>query len=65
MFLLVKNKALFLLAVTTLVSSSGWSQSEIIIKGKVVNEMGAPVKNASVKIDIHNTRTNNNGVFIL
>ncbi|MNU52195.1 hypothetical protein D3C71_412010 [compost metagenome] len=65
MFLFVKNKALFLLTVTALCSGLGWSQSEIIIKGKVVNEMGAPVKNASVQINIHNARTNSNGVFVL
>ncbi|MNJ83997.1 hypothetical protein D3C87_14310 [compost metagenome] len=65
MFLFIKNKALFLLTVTALCSGLCWSQSEIIIKGKVVNELGAPVKNASVQIDIHNARTNSNGIFVL
>ncbi|TSJ41500.1 carboxypeptidase-like regulatory domain-containing protein [Fluviicola chungangensis] len=45
--------------------NSAWCQDDIIIKGKVVNESGAPIKNASVQIDIHNTRTNSNGFFIL
>jgi hypothetical protein len=46
-------------------NTSSWSQIEITIKGKVVNEMGIPVKNASVQIDIHNTRTNSEGFFYL
>lgn len=65
MFLLVKNPIPFLFTIASLFSNLGWSQSEIIIKGKVINELGAPVKNASVQIDIHNARTNSNGIFIL
>lgn len=42
-----------------------WCQGDIIIKGKVVNESGTPVRNASVQIDIHNARTNANGYFTL
>lgn len=56
---------LSLLIIGLLTTHSLWSQDDIIIKGKVVNETGSPVKNASVQIDIHNIRTNSNGIFIL
>jgi hypothetical protein len=56
---------LFSLVLFTMASHSGWSQEDITIKGKVVNETGTPIKNASVQIDIHNARTNSNGYFIL
>jgi hypothetical protein len=42
-----------------------WSQAEAIIKGKVVNENGTPIKNASIKIGDTDSRTNSSGIFIL
>lgn len=63
MFRLTKILSLFVFGILT--NHFSWCQDDIIIKGKVVNETGAPVKNASVKIDIHNARTNANGIFIL
>jgi hypothetical protein len=59
---LLKILTLILFSVTTAIS---WCQDDIIIKGKVVNESGTPVRNASVQIDIHNARTNANGFFTL
>ena len=43
--------------------NSCWSQVEAIVKGKVVNENGAPIKNASVKLGSSDARTNNSGFF--
>ncbi|WP_343637132.1 carboxypeptidase-like regulatory domain-containing protein [Fluviicola sp.] len=54
-----------LLIFVSLLTCSSRAQDDIIIKGKVVNENGAPVKNASVQIDIHNARTNSNGNFLI
>lgn len=61
------QKVLFLLplALFTVVAHSGWSQEDIIIKGRVVNETGNPIQNASVQIDIHNVRTNSGGYFMI
>lgn len=56
---------LSLLVFVSLMSFSSSGQDNIIIKGKVVNENGTPVKNASVQIDIHNARTNAAGFFII
>lgn len=56
-------RSLFIFLFTVLINHSGWCQGDIIIKGKVVNESGNPIKNASVQIDIHNTRSNSNGIF--
>lgn len=42
---------------------NGLSQVEAIVKGKVVNENGTPVKNASVKLGSSDARTNTNGIF--
>lgn len=58
-------RTLFLLLVVNcvLVTDFSWAQLEIVIKGKVVNESGAAIKNASVQIDIQNTRTNSEGYF--
>ncbi|MDF3027662.1 MAG: hypothetical protein K0S23_1969 [Fluviicola sp.] len=42
-----------------------WSQVEAIVKGKVVTENGAPIKNASVKLGSSDARTNNSGFFIV
>lgn len=61
----LKFRVVFLLASFALVTDLSWCQGDIIIKGKVVNETGTPVRNASVQIDIHNARTNANGFFIL
>lgn len=60
-------KTLFLLLFVNcvLVTDLSWSQIDIVIKGKVVNESGTPVKNASVQVDIHNTRSNSDGFFYL
>jgi hypothetical protein len=60
-------RVLFLLPLVlfTMVTHSGWSQKEFIIKGKVVNETGTPIKNAAVQVDIHNARTNSEGYFII
>ena len=63
MFRLTKFLSLF--ACTILAAHLSWCQDDIIINGKVVYETGRPVKNASVKIDIHNARTNSNGNFII
>jgi hypothetical protein len=41
-----------------------WSQVEAIVKGKVVSENGAPIKNASVKLGNTDARTNSSGIFI-
>ena len=57
-------KFLLLILFSSLAATS-WGQDDLIIKGKVVNETGNPVRNASVQIDIHNARTNANGYFIL
>lgn len=40
------------------------SQVEAIVKGKVVNEIGSPIKNAAVKLGNNDARTNANGIFI-
>lgn len=40
-----------------------WSQVEAIVKGKVVNDIGAPIKGASVKLGNTDARTNSAGVF--
>lgn len=56
---------LSLLLFVFLVSFATSGQDHIVIKGKVVNENGTPVKNASVQIDIHNARTNAAGFFII
>ncbi|MGV3610327.1 MAG: hypothetical protein ACO1N0_05230 [Fluviicola sp.] len=44
--------------------NSCWSQVEATVKGKVVNENGTPIKNASVKLGSSDARTNNSGFFI-
>ena len=62
MFRLQKLLTLIFFSVSATISSC---QEDIIIKGKVVNESGSPVKNASVQIDILNARTNANGYFVL
>jgi hypothetical protein len=58
---------IFLLLLTGIlpVQNTVWSQAEAVIKGLVVNEGGAPVKNASVKVGSNNTRTNSSGTFLV
>ncbi|MNU52194.1 hypothetical protein D3C71_412000 [compost metagenome] len=46
-------------------SNSTWSQAEVTVKGKVVSEMGTPIKNATVKLGSADGRTNANGIFTL
>ncbi|MNJ83998.1 hypothetical protein D3C87_14320 [compost metagenome] len=46
-------------------SNATWSQAEVTVKGKVVSELGAPIKNATVKLGSADGRTNSNGIFIL
>ncbi|MDF3027661.1 MAG: hypothetical protein K0S23_1968 [Fluviicola sp.] len=65
MLILSKIRFLFLFSFLLPLCNPGWAQGDIIIKGKVVNEAGSPVKNASVQIDIHNARTNSHGFFII
>lgn len=65
MLRLFKVQFSFFLVLFLSTNSASWSQGDIIIKGKVVNEAGIPVKNASVQIDIHNARTNSHGFFII
>ncbi len=45
--------------------TNSYSQVEAVIKGKVVNENGAPVQNAVVKLGIRDTRTNSSGLFVV
>jgi hypothetical protein len=47
------------------VHTNSWSQVETVIKGKVINEKGTPVKNAAVKVGSYDTRTNANGFFFI
>lgn len=47
-----------------LIVNTGISQVEAVIKGKVMNENGAPIKNASVKLGNSDSRTNSSGVFV-
>ncbi|WP_341908295.1 hypothetical protein [Fluviicola taffensis] len=42
-----------------------WSQAEAIVKGKVTNEKGTPVKNAAIKVGSRDARTNDNGFFVV
>lgn len=46
------------------VITHSYSQVEAIVKGKVVNESGAPIKNASVKLGSSDARTNTLGFFV-
>ena len=46
-------------------NNSCWSQVEAVVKGKVVNENGTPIKNASVKFGSSDARTNSSGLFIV
>ena len=59
----IKSFLLFLFAWS--IMTGAWSQTGAIIKGKVVNENGTPIKNASVKIGNTDSRTNSSGIFIL
>lgn len=43
--------------------NTGLSQVEAIVKGKVINENGTPIKNASVKLGNSDARTNAGGMF--
>ena len=43
--------------------NTGLSQVEAVVKGKVVNENGIPIKSASVKLGNSDTRTNSTGFF--
>lgn len=45
-------------------TSTSLSQVEAIVKGKVVNESGTPIKSASIKLGSSDARTNSNGIFI-
>lgn len=54
---------IFLLLFTGGVINTAWSQVEAIVKGKVVNENGVPIKSASVKLGNTDTRTNSAGIF--
>jgi len=51
-----------------LVLFSGWintyCQVEAVIKGKVINETGIPIKGASIKLGSSDSRTNSSGFFI-
>lgn len=58
--------SLLLLFLSCLImNTSAWGQAEAIIKGKVVNEKGSPIKDASVKVGSHDARTNSNGFFFV
>nr|WP_294858883.1 carboxypeptidase-like regulatory domain-containing protein [uncultured Fluviicola sp.] len=48
-----------------IVHTGAWSQVEAIIKGKVINESGDPVKNAAVKLGRNDAKTNASGIFIV
>lgn len=48
-----------------IMNTNALSQVEAIIKGKVINEKGTPVKNASVKVGSNDARTNSNGFFFV
>jgi hypothetical protein len=56
---------LFLFIAFLVLPTTNWSQVEAIIKGKVVNEKGTPIKNASIKVGSYDARTNSNGFFIV
>nr|WP_294858884.1 carboxypeptidase-like regulatory domain-containing protein [uncultured Fluviicola sp.] len=56
---------LFLFTGWIISTSAAWSQVEAIIKGKVINEKGTPVKNASIKVGNYDARTNSNGFFVV
>ncbi|TSJ41499.1 carboxypeptidase-like regulatory domain-containing protein [Fluviicola chungangensis] len=47
------------------VMNTGLSQVEAVVKGKVINENGTPIKNASVKLGNSDARTNSSGFFIV
>jgi hypothetical protein len=61
----IKSFLLLLFAWSIMTGTCTWSQAEAIIKGKVVNENGTPIKDASVKIGNTGSRTNSSGIFIL
>lgn len=46
------------------ITNSCWSQVEAVIKGKVINETGTPIKGASIKLGSSDSRTNSSGFFI-
>lgn len=62
-------KQLYLIRIMCLITfcgcliNNGLSQVEAIVKGKVINENGTPIKNASVKLGNSNARTNAGGIF--
>lgn len=58
----IKIFYLILFSTGYLVNSS-YSQVEAVVKGKVVNESGTPIKGASVKLGNTDARTNSVGVF--
>ena len=58
----IKIFCLILFSTGYLVNSS-YSQVEAVVKGKVVNESGTPIKGASVKLGNTDARTNSVGVF--
>lgn len=58
----IKTLCLILFSTGCLISFS-YSQVEAVVKGKVVNENGIPVKSASVKLGNTDARTNSTGFF--
>lgn len=58
----IKTLCLILFSTGYLINSS-YSQVEAVVKGKVVNESGTPIKGASVKLGNTDARTNSAGVF--
>lgn len=47
------------------ISVHSHSQVEAVVKGKVLNENGMPIKNASVKLGSRDARTNTSGIFVV
>lgn len=56
-------KTLCLILFCGFITHISLSQVEAVVKGKVVNENGIPVKSASVKLGNTDGRTNSNGIF--
>ncbi len=57
-------KPLCLILFCGFMTHTSLSQVEAIVKGKVINETGTPIKNAAVKLGNNDARTNANGIFI-
>ena len=58
----IRALCLILFSMGYLINSS-YSQVEAVVKGKVVNENGTPIKGASVKLVNTDARTNSSGIF--